>query len=88
MGSSLYFGDMYGFHYGDYWVHEGTRDPAHDIHSGLKEFSPEGKTVTFPEGTGIISDDSVSFHMEFTRYMANQIKALLIAGLYQFKYSL
>ena len=66
MGSSLYFGDMYGFHYGDYWVHEGTRDPAHDIHSGLKEFSPEGKTVTFPEGTGIISDDSVSFHMEWS----------------------
>lgn len=66
LGSSLYFGDMYGMHYGDYWVNEGIRNKDYDVNEWLKEFSPEGKTVTFPEGTGIISDDSVSFHMEWT----------------------
>ena len=65
LGSTVYFGEMYGSHYGDYWVNEGSRNADHDVNAWLKEFSPEGKTVTFPDGTGIISDDSVSFHMEW-----------------------
>lgn len=66
LGSTLYFGDTYGMHYGDFWVEEGTRSEDYDINAWLQEFSPEGKTVTFPEGTGIVSDDSVSFAMEWS----------------------
>ena len=67
LGSTLYFGSMYGNHYGDFWVSEGERDTTYDVNDLVKEFSPEGNTVTFPEGTGVISDDSVSFHMEWDK---------------------
>ncbi|MGM9627439.1 MAG: M56 family metallopeptidase [Faecousia sp.] len=68
LNSSLYFGDMYGSHYGDYWVNEGSRSALKndDPNAWLKDYSPEGKTVTFPEGTGVISDDSVSFGAQWT----------------------
>lgn len=65
-GSQLYFGDMYGMHYGDYWVNEGARR-EYDVNSWLNQYTPEGKTVTFPEGTGVVSDDSVSFAAQWTR---------------------
>ena len=65
LGSQIYFGDMYGYHYGDFWVNEGQRDAGYDVNGFLREFSPAGKTVTFPEGTGIISDDTISFYAEW-----------------------
>ena len=66
--STLRFGDMYGCHYGDYWVDEGSRSDLleDDVNQWLQVFSPKNLTVTFPEGTGIISDDSVSFAAEWT----------------------
>ncbi|MGN0978505.1 MAG: M56 family metallopeptidase [Faecousia sp.] len=68
LNSTVYFGDMYGSHYGDYWVNEGSRSQLweDDPNAWLNTYSPEGKTVTFPEGTGVISDDSVSFAAQWT----------------------
>ena len=74
MSSQLYFGSMYGYHYGDFWVNEGERNTEYDINSFLKEFSPEGKTVLFPEGTGIISDDSVSFAAQWDKGIGTWIE--------------
>ena len=36
LGSQIYFGDMYGYHYGDFWVNEGQRD-AGCFYGGLAE---------------------------------------------------
>lgn len=66
LGSSVYFGDICGSNWGDYWVLDSQPSENYDVNDWLKEYTPEGKTVTFPEGTGIISDDSVSFCMEWT----------------------
>ena len=65
VGSSVLLGDMYGMYYGDFWVNEGSRTEWNtgDVHSWLDRYSPEGEEVFFPEGTGVISDDSVSFRM-------------------------
>ena len=64
LGSQLYFGDMYGCHYGDFWVNEGTRDAEYNVNSFLLEFSPAGKIATQPE---IISDDTVSFFAQWEK---------------------
>ena len=68
VNSQVLFGDLWGMHYGDCWVKEGTRaeSPQPDVNSWLKSYSPEGKEITFPEGTGILSDDTVSFCMEWS----------------------
>ena len=71
LGSSLYFGDMYGYHYGDFWVNEGLRDAGYDVNSFLREFSPEGKTVTSPE---IISDDTVSFSVQWDKTIGTWVE--------------
>ena len=65
IGSSVLFGDMYGSHFGDFWVNEGSRAERQvdDINEWLNRYSPEGDEVFFPEGTGVISEDSVSFRM-------------------------
>ena len=68
VGSSVEFGDMYGVHYGDFWVHEGDRSDwgDGDPNEWLDRFSPEGDEISFPEGTGVIGEDSVSFHIAWT----------------------
>ena len=65
VGSSVLLGDMYGMYYGDFWVNEGSRTGRNtgDVHSWLDRYSPEGEEIFFPEGTGVISNDSVSFRM-------------------------
>lgn len=65
IGSSVLFGDMYGSHFGDFWVNEGSRAErqVEDINEWLNRYSPEGDEVFFPEGTGVISEDSVAFRM-------------------------
>ena len=65
VGSSVRFGDMCGMFYGDFWVNEGNRSErgSDDINSWLERYSPEDKEIFYPEGTGIISDDSVSFRI-------------------------
>ena len=65
VGSSVRFGDMCGMFYGDFWVNEGNSSVwgSGDIHSWLDRYSPEGKEIFYPEGTGVISADSVAFRM-------------------------
>ena len=68
VGSSVECGDMYGMHYGDYWVADGSRSDREDYdpNTWLDRYSPEGDVVSFPEGTGVTGQDSVSFHMAWT----------------------
>ena len=65
IGSSVLFGDMYGSYYGDFWVLEGDRSELrnNDPNNWLDRYSPAGDEVFFPEGTGVISEDAVSFRM-------------------------
>ena len=68
VNSQVLFGDLWGMHYGDYWVKEGTRKDAYrqDVNDWLKSYSPKDREITFPQGAGILSDDTVSFCMEWS----------------------
>lgn len=46
MNSEVFYGDLYGRHYGDYWVSQGHRTVDSDVNNWVKEYSPEDKNIT------------------------------------------
>lgn len=65
VNGSLYFEGISASNWGDVWVKdESTQTTEPD--AWLSHFSPSEKKVTFPEGTGVRSADTVSFAAEWT----------------------
>jgi len=66
-GGSLTFEGQLADFMGDQWLWMGDAAGYEDADAWLEEYSPQGKVVTFPEGTGILSADTVAYHVEWSR---------------------
>ena len=67
LGGSLTYGGQVADHMGDLWCWQGEAAKYIGPQAWLEEYSPKGKVVTFPEGTGILDPDTVAFHIQWTR---------------------
>ena len=60
----LQYGEMTAMYAGDYWAIDDVSYES-DPNETLDHFGPNGVTVTFPEGTGIIDGHTLSFRGEW-----------------------
>jgi len=64
-GGWLAFDGTSATYWGDAWVKDDQFVPT-DPNAWTIELTPGGKTITFPQGTGVLSGDRVSYHAEWT----------------------
>lgn len=64
MDSRVYYGDLYGVHYGDYWVEEGSRAEmgSPDVDAWLDNYSVENKTINTMK---VVNSDTVCFDVSW-----------------------
>jgi len=60
--SEVFYGDLHGRHYGDYWVSQGSRSEDSDVNYWATNYSPEGKTVT---AVRIENENTVSYDADW-----------------------
>lgn len=65
VGNNLLFEGQYYEYYGDAWVVSGSVTYA-NANRWMQSYSPAGKNVTFPEGTGVLDGNTVAFAAEWT----------------------
>ena len=63
MNSEVFYGDLYGTHYGDYWVRQGSRSADTDINSWANCYRPEGKQVS---AFRVENENTVSYDARWT----------------------
>ncbi|MBP3685355.1 MAG: M56 family metallopeptidase [Oscillospiraceae bacterium] len=75
--SSVLYGDLYGLHYGDYWVNEGTREENNgpDVHHWLTYYAPEVNTVT---GAKVVSGDTVCMDMQWDSVLGDGVTGTVL----------
>lgn len=68
-GGSIRYDGQYGGYMGDHWAwssEDGWWNSDDDVDAWLDRFSPAGKIVTFPEGTGVLDGNTVAMFVQWT----------------------
>ena len=78
MFSMVYYGDLYGKHYGDYWVEEGSRAEMGlpDVDEWLEEYSVENKTIA---AVKVVDSDTVCFDVSWESNFDSYTGTILIS---------
>ena len=64
LNSTVYYGDLYGVHYGDYWVAEGSRaeQGLQDVDEWIDDYAIANKTITSGE---VVDTDTACFDVQW-----------------------
>ena len=66
-GGDLVYDGRYAWYLGDQWCWQDGMSVPEGVNGWLDEYAPANKTILFPEGTGVISPDTVSYQAEWTQ---------------------
>lgn len=77
MNSMVYYGDLYGVHYGDYWVEEGSRAEMDlpDVDDWIDNYAVENKTITAVKA---VDTDTVCFDVSWENTLGRKYTGTIL----------